>query len=162
MTSSTEVECRGLVTVGKENLWHLQLHKELGIFKIDEPTIMYEDNTASIHMASDLATPHKRSKHFGIEWAFFKESVKLGEIKPVYVPTDQQPADMLTKSLLTNKFIDFRECIMGDKKLQSYFDHKAIGSNLVEISLDTHSNYVKKDFGDPKKSQTSSKKYECL
>jgi hypothetical protein len=137
MTSSTEAECRGLVTVGKENLWHLQLHKELGLFKIDQPTIIYEDNTASIHMASDLSTPHKRSKHFGVEWSFFKESVKMGEIRPVYVPTHQQPADMLTKALLSNKFIDFRECIMGDTSIQSHFDKKLIGSNMVEVSLST-------------------------
>ena len=42
---------------------------------------------------------------------------------------------MLTKALITNKFVVFRDCIMGDSTLQSYFDQKMIGSNLVEISL---------------------------
>ena len=122
MTSSTEVECRGLVTVGKENLWHIQLQKELGIFNVSEPTTIYEDNTASIHMASDLSTPHKRSKHFGIEWSFFKESVEKGEVIPVYVSTDEQPADMLTKSLTSQKFNVFRDMVMGSQNLQQHFD----------------------------------------
>jgi hypothetical protein len=42
MTSSTEVECRGLVTIGKENLWNLQLQKELNLFPVDQPTVVYE------------------------------------------------------------------------------------------------------------------------
>ena len=135
MTSSTEVECRGLVTIGKENLWHLQLQKELGMFKVDEPTTIYEDNTASITMASDLSTPHKRSKHFGIEWSFFKESVENREIIPVYVSTDEQPADMLTKALTTNKFVIFREMVMGCPNLQDHFTKNSIVSHWVEVEV---------------------------
>ena len=126
MTSSTEVECRGLVHFGKENLWHRQLHKELGLFLVDTPTIVYEDNTASITLASSLGTPHKKSKHFGIEWAFFKESVELKEISPVHVSTDQQPADMLTKALVSSKFAEFRDMVMGAQDLQAHFEKKSL------------------------------------
>ena len=128
MTSSTEVEYRGLVTVGKENLWHIQLQQELGLFKVNEPTTIYEDNTASITMASDLSTPHKRSKHFGIEWSFFKESVKKREIFPIYVSTDEQPADMFTKALRTNKFVVFGEMVMGSQHLQNHFTKNSLVS----------------------------------
>ena len=57
MTSSTEAECRGLVHFSKENLWHRQFQKELALFEIDSPTIVFEDNTSAITMASDLGTP---------------------------------------------------------------------------------------------------------
>ena len=67
MTSSTEVECRGLVQFSKENLWHRQFHEELNLFQVDGPTIVYEDNTAAIGLSKDPGTPHKRSN----EWAFF-------------------------------------------------------------------------------------------
>src|SRR4051794_34237753 len=66
--------------------------------------------------------PHKRSKHFGIEWAYFKECVELGELTVVHVSTEEQPADMLTKSLAAKKFLYFRDIVMGDEKLQSYFE----------------------------------------
>jgi hypothetical protein len=82
-------------------------------------------------MSKDLSTPHKRSKHFGIEWSFFKESVEHGEIRPEYVPTDLQPADMMTKSILSNKFVIFRDMIMGDSDLQSHFDVKTVVTHLV-------------------------------
>ena len=72
-------------------------------------------------MASDLGTPHKRSKHFGLEWAYFKECVELGEMKIVHVSTDEQPADMLTKPLGPGKFSYFRDIIMGDSDLQNLF-----------------------------------------
>ena len=142
MTSSTEVECRGLVHFSKENMWHRQFHKEVGLFSVQKPTVVYEDNTASIHMANDPSTPHKRSKHFGIEWAFFKESVELGEISPSHVKTDSQPADMLTKSLLSTKFTDFRDMVMGYPDLQTHFNKNEPVTHLVYVKTpyDTKSN----------------------
>ena len=81
-------------------------------------------------MASDQATTHKRSKHFGIEWAFFKESVALGEILPVFVPTDQQPADMLTKAIMTNKFAEYGH---GWRKSQAHFDGQKMVTHLLAV-----------------------------
>jgi hypothetical protein len=48
----------------------------------------------------------------------------MKEILPIYVSTDDQPADMLTKTLLPSKFIKFRESVMGNMLLQFYFDRK--------------------------------------
>ena len=121
MTSSTEAECRGLVHFSKENLWHRQFHQELKLYAILKPTVVFEDDTASITMSNDLGLPHKRSKRFGIKFAFFKQSVALKEILPVFVSTDDQPADMLTKTLLPTKFTKFRDMVMGGSHLQNYF-----------------------------------------
>jgi hypothetical protein len=121
MTSSTEVECRGLSQFAKENLWQRQLQLELGLYELQGPTTIYEDNTASITMSLNPGVPHKRSKHFGIEWAMFKEAVELGEVLPVYIKTEEQPADMLTKPLAVKKFEFFRDRVMGDAKLQLHF-----------------------------------------
>jgi hypothetical protein len=121
MTSSTEAECRGLVHFAKENLWHRQFHSELKLYSVDQPTVVYEDNSSAITLASNLGIPHKRSKHFGIEFAYFKQSVEKKEITPVFVPTDEQPADMLTKTLHPAKFVYFRDLMMGDADLQAHF-----------------------------------------
>jgi len=121
MTSSTEAECRGLVQFSKENLWHRQLHNELGIYKLTGPTIVYEDNQSAISMANNPGTPHKRAKHFGIEFAFFKQSVDLKEVKPEYVSTEEQAADMLTKTLTVAKFTKLRDMVMGMKTKQVHF-----------------------------------------
>ena len=121
VTSSTEAECQGLVYFAKENIWQRKLHKELSLYSTEHPTIVYEDNAAAILMANNLGISHKRSKHFDIEFSYFKQSVTLKEVKPIFVPTENQPADMLTKSLPPSKFIMFREMIMGDERLQRYF-----------------------------------------
>ena len=131
MTSSTEVECRGMVQISKENQWHRQFHEELNIYPPVEPTIIYEDNMASITMSTDKGSPHKRSKHFGIEWAYFKEAVEVMEIKPVYVSTNEQPADMLTKALPYPKFTYFRDMIMGGKSVQVHFDTKISATHIT-------------------------------
>ena len=131
MTSSTEVECRGMVQISKENAWHRQFHEELNLYPPGEPTTIWEDNMASITMSTDKGSPHKRSKHFGIEWAYFKEAVEIQEIKPIYVSTNEQPADMLTKALPFPKFTYFRDMIMGDQKVQTHFDKTILATHIT-------------------------------
>ena len=121
MTSSTEVECRGLVEVSKENVWHRQLHLELGLYSTSTPTIVFEDNTSTIHLINHQGTPHKRSKYFGIEWSYVKQSVSLNEMKVEYVDTTRQRADFLTKSLPTPKFQEHRDVVMGNSEQQNFF-----------------------------------------
>jgi histone deacetylase 1/2 len=111
-----------LVQFSKENLWHRQFHTEVGIYKIEGPTVVYEDNQSAISMANNPGVPHKRSKHYGIEFAFFKQSVELGEIVPQYVPTEEQAADMLTKTLTVGKFTEFRDKVMGLNPKQVHFN----------------------------------------
>jgi hypothetical protein len=121
MTSSTEAECRSLVSFSKENIWERDFHRELGIIDVVSPTIVYEDNSAAIHLSVKPGICHKRSKHFGIEWSYFKQCQELKEVEPVFVSTDEQPADILTKGLSSSKFIKFREMIMGDEICQRHF-----------------------------------------
>ena len=74
-----------------------------------------------ILLATNPGVPHKRSKHFGIEWAIFKEAVEEKEVFPVYVSTNEQHADILTKPLISKKFIHFRDYVMGNEQLQQHF-----------------------------------------
>ena len=121
MTSSTEVECRGLTEVSKENVWHRQLHQELGLFDISNPSVVFEDNHSSILLLENQGTPHKKSKHFGIEWAYVKEAANLKEILVQYVETTVQRADFLTKAISHTKFHEHRDCVMGEREKQDFF-----------------------------------------
>ena len=75
---------------------------------------------------SNPGVPHKKSKHFGLEWAWFKESVEFKEIVPIHVGTDQQPADMLTKAIISGKFSKFRDMVMGVQDLQTHFEKMSL------------------------------------
>jgi len=83
------------------------------MFPLDSPTIIFEDNTASIALSSPSGTPHKRSKHFGVEWCMFRECVELGEVELKHISTHEQIADILTKPLGIQKFVKFRNLMLG-------------------------------------------------
>lgn len=118
LDSSTDAECCSLVVFGKENMWLRDLLKELGIFKVNSPTIVLEDNTAAIALSGQ--GPTKRTRHFDISWYKFKEFVQLDEIKLEYRNTHDNPADFFTKPLAVGKFVYFRDLIMGGKDLQNF------------------------------------------
>ena len=120
MTSSTEAECRALYHICKENAWHRQLQVELGLYELSS-TIVYEDNTSSIALAKAEGTPHKKSKHYGVEWAYVKECVQQKEVDLVHVPTTHQAADILTKHLPAKQFKFLREIMMGADDLQDHW-----------------------------------------
>ena len=120
VSSTTEAEVHGLVHLGKENIWEREFHTVLRYFPEMPPTIVYQDNTAAIALSTG-APKHKRSKHFGIEFDMFKEYVQLGEMKIEHKQTDDLTADLLTKPLAVEKFVKFREEMMGDERAQNHF-----------------------------------------
>ena len=119
MTSSTEVECSTLTQLCKEIIWQRQTHTELKFVALS-PVVVYEDNQASISLASSPATPHKRSKHFDIEFNMCKQCVESKEIVLRFCPTTEQCADVLTKPLGVVKFTYFRDSVMGGHHLQAH------------------------------------------
>ena len=64
---------------GKENAWVRGILRELGIFKLNKPTLVLEDNTAAIALSGQ--GPTKRSRHYDISFFLFKEQVAMREMK---------------------------------------------------------------------------------
>ena len=52
---------------------------------------------------------HDRSKHIEIKYHYIRDMVQRGAVKLLYVATDEQVVDMLTKPLARVKFNYFRE-----------------------------------------------------
>jgi len=92
---------------------------ELGFFGSQGPITIFQDNTSAIRLASGTKC-HKRSKHFGIEWDAFSEWA-ISELKIVYRQTSHLPADMLTKNLTGDKFLSFRDEVLGGEEEQNFF-----------------------------------------
>ena len=59
-------------------------------------TLVKEDNVGAIHLAKNPATT-PNSKHIDIRHHFIRERVANGEFELVYVPSEEQHADFLTK-----------------------------------------------------------------
>jgi hypothetical protein len=63
----------------------------------------FEDNNGSLILANQQKIT-ARTKHFLVEWHFFWDNVKNGEIEVIKVVTTEQQADYLTKGLSREAF----------------------------------------------------------
>ena len=122
LNSSCEAECSALVELSKDNRWfralifYLGLHEECGTM----PTLVREDNQAAITLSGERVI-QGRSRHFELEWDSCRESISLGEMSLFWIKTENQWADLNTKSLSHAIFARHVNSIMGNEDLQNYF-----------------------------------------
>jgi len=106
--SSTEAEYVALATASTEVVWIRNFLRELG-WKIEEPIIVYEDNQSCIHLLSKCE--HQRLKHIDVKFNFIRDLCSNGIINVVYVPSELQKVDILTKGVVFAKFEKLRSLI---------------------------------------------------
>lgn len=100
--SSAEAEYRAMATTTSEIIWLRVLLKNLG-FGSSQPTILYCDNQAAMHIASNPVF-HERTKHIEVDCHFVREKVQANIISTSFVRSDQQLADIFTKGLSSSNF----------------------------------------------------------
>jgi len=73
---------------------------------ISPPAIpfLWYDNISAYHMAKNLVF-HARTKHIEIDLHFIRDQVLQGKLQLQFVPTEEQPADLLTKHLPSARFL---------------------------------------------------------
>ena len=105
--SSSEAEYISLSEAGKSLMHLISLTRE--IFPVKIPITVYCDNQGAIFISKN-AISNKKSKHIDIRYHYVRELIqekKLLDI--VYIPTDDNLADQLTKSVtaeVLRKFVD--------------------------------------------------------
>ena len=70
--------------------------------------MIYYDNQSCIQLFENPFF-HDRSKHIEIRYHFIRDYVQRRAVALQYISTDEQVADILTKSLGRGKFIHFRD-----------------------------------------------------
>ena len=95
--SSTEAEYVALAETVCEAKWLRCLLYEMGV-KCIEPTIIFEDNQSCINIANK-PREHKRMKHIDVKYNFIRVVIANKEVKVKYIPSTEQIADIMTKSL---------------------------------------------------------------
>nr|GFA49244.1 hypothetical protein [Tanacetum cinerariifolium] len=84
---------------GFEAVWIRKFISGLGIIPtIEEPISMYCDNTRAIAIAKDDGVT-KGARHFCTKVHYFRETIKLGDVKIEKIHTDDNLADPFTKAL---------------------------------------------------------------
>ena len=76
-------------------------------------TLVKEDNVGAIHLAFKNPATTPNSKHINICHHFIRGRVANGKFKVVHVPSEEQRADFLTKSLHQGAFEVRRNFVMN-------------------------------------------------
>jgi len=103
--STTEAEYIAIAETAKEMIWLKNLLKELGK-RQDEPSL-FSDNQSAICLAKNPIL-HSRCKHIELKYHFIGNLINDGDLILFKIPGAENPADMLTKTVITTKL---RLCI---------------------------------------------------
>jgi len=104
--SSTEAEYMAISDCCRQAMWMTNLFGEIG-FHVSLITIC-GDNQGSIFIDSN-PVQEKRTKHIDIRYHYICECIEDNKVSVVFVPGNDNPADMFTKNLDRLKFVKFRE-----------------------------------------------------
>lgn len=108
--STTEAEYVAGVAAGKEICWMKNLLSEIG-YKPTSPSTLYMDNQSAIRVAKN-PEHHGRMKQLDLSFFWLRDQVDCKRIQPVYLQTEEMPADLLTKALAKPQVEKLRE-MMG-------------------------------------------------
>ena len=95
--SSAEAEYQVMALATCELIWLKHLLQEL-IFGKDEQMKLICDNQAALHISSNLVF-HEKTKHIEVDCHFIREKIATGCMTTSFVNSNDQLADIFTKSL---------------------------------------------------------------
>ncbi|KAH9655560.1 Integrase catalytic domain-containing protein [Citrus sinensis] len=99
--STTEAEYIALTKAVKEAIWLRGLVSELG-FK-QEVVVVGCDSLSAIQLSKNPKY-HERTKHIDVRMHFIRDEISKGVVNVVKVPSEVNPANMLTKPLPSVRF----------------------------------------------------------
>lgn len=103
--STTEAEYIAINTASREAIYIIALLKELG-FYIQDKFPIYTDNNGALQLGYNPIF-HERTKHIAVKYHYIRNLILEGTIDLIYIPTKEQKADGLTKTLDKVKFKEF-------------------------------------------------------
>jgi hypothetical protein len=109
--SSTEAELVGVSDGSNNILWLRNFLIEQG-YRMEAATI-YQDNQSTLALLEKGYSNNKRTRHINIRYFYLKSKVDDGEVVLEYMPTDEMIADVLTKPLQGEKFIELRDALLN-------------------------------------------------
>jgi ATP-binding cassette subfamily B (MDR/TAP) protein 1 len=107
--STTEAEYIAATEACKEAIWLTRLLGDLGVS--DTAPILHCDSQSAIQLAKNPVF-HARTKHIDIRFHYIREVLEDGLIRLVKIRSEDNPADVCTKSLPVRK-LEHCKALMG-------------------------------------------------
>jgi hypothetical protein len=115
--SSTEAEYVGQNAAARECIWIKKMLMELlNVNTI--PIMIYSDNQAAIVWTTGEKVDHNKAKHIDIRYKYVRNLYKDGVINMKWIGTKQMLADVLTKRLNNDQFINIRDQLIKPIKIE--------------------------------------------
>ena len=108
-TSSCEAEYRETFIATIKCVWLRWLMDDLSVGQ-DSSTTIYIDSKSALAVARNPIF-HACTNHIEVHYHYVRERLSAGEISLVYVPTQDNLADLFTKALSREKFEAFRKAL---------------------------------------------------
>lgn len=103
-----------MATTTCELKWLKGILSNLGVIHA-KPMHLHCDSQAALHIAKNPVF-HERTKHIEVDCHFVRDEVLKGNVRPTYVPTTTQLADIFTKALGKSQF----ESFLGKLGIQNF------------------------------------------
>ena len=113
--SSTECELVGAVDKSKKLIWANQfLAHQRHDGSVQPAAIIMQDNQSTMKLMLKGRPLSQRTKHIDIRFFFLKERIDNGDLRIVYLRTEDMIADILTKALQGALFRRLRTLLLGE------------------------------------------------
>ena len=109
--SSTEAEIMAASMAALEVVFLRGLLTDLGL-KQEEPTALGVDNQGAVALAKNYLS-NGRTKHIERRHLKIRELVEELVVRPEFVPTEENPADILTKPCGRRRFEKLRKMVLN-------------------------------------------------
>ncbi len=96
--STMESEYMALSDASRESIARSQFFAELNIFPPSTPITIFSDNQSALEITQNPKN-YRKAKHIDIRYHAVRHYILDGKVEVDYIPTDGQPADILTKPL---------------------------------------------------------------
>jgi hypothetical protein len=106
LLSTTEAEFVAACSTDAGVVWLCNLFTELGIDLSSTFSLLYIDNQSALSVAKN-PEHHEYMKHLDLQFYWLRDAVDKKVMSVMYCPTDQMPADLLTKALT---MVKVKEC----------------------------------------------------
>ena len=100
--STTEAEYVAASMATREAVWLSRLMKDIGC-PASSAINLYTDNQSALRLVKNPEF-HKRTKHIDIHYHFIREKYEENVIDVMYVPSENQKADIFTKPMPRDRF----------------------------------------------------------